>query len=142
VNAELQQLKAHPSRAMGIVLAFIGLVLSYMLQDVDTLALLNIRADPAIHFAVRKLIRVMINDTCLLLIIHFWFSEVLITRLAWKVQLIDTLILLPLYLVIKLKLEGPSEISSPLLSQLHRMIVNPTLMILIIPGVYFQRTRS
>jgi exosortase F-associated protein len=83
----------------------------------------------------------VINDLCMLLIIHVWFTSKAITKLAWRVMLVDSLLLLPLYLALKLGLEGDSEISSPLLSQLHRVIVNPTLMILIIPGVYFGRLK-
>lgn len=86
--------------------------------------------------------RVVVNDISLLLIIHVWFGTTQITKLALNVLLIDTLVLLPLYLILKLSLEGDSEISSPLLSQLHRVIVNPTLMILIIPGVYFHRLKT
>jgi len=47
-------------------------------------------------------------------------------------------ILLPIYFIMKLSLEGDSEISSPLLSQLHRMIVNPLLMIILILGLVYQ----
>lgn len=76
----------------------------------------------------------------MLWMIHLWFQSVKITRLALWVQLIDAVVLLPFYFFLKLSLEGDSEISSPLLSQLHRLIINPTLMILIFPAIYFQRT--
>jgi hypothetical protein len=59
--------------------------------------------------------------------------------LAVFIQLIDLVVLLPIYLLIKLAMEGDEEISSPLLSQFHRLIVNPTLMILLLPAIYFQR---
>ncbi len=54
-------------------------------------------------------------------------------------QLIEMFVVLPLYFVVKLKLEGDSEISSPLLSQFHRLIINPTLMVLLMIGFYYQR---
>ena len=139
MNKEIQQIKQTPFKIVGIAAAIVGLALSYLLQDIDLISFFYGIDHPYVHFISRKLIRVIINDTCLLLLIHLWFNNQSITNLAWKVQLVDTLILLPAYLVIKLTWEGESEISSPLLSQLHRMIVNPTLMILIIPGVYFQR---
>jgi exosortase F-associated protein len=142
VSKELQQLREKPFRLVCIALAVVGLALSFLLQDVDLLQRAGVYASPSTHFVVRKLIRVIINDTCLLIIIHFWFYDPSVTQLSWKIQLVDTLILLPIYLVLKLNLEGPSEISAPLLSQFHRIIVNPTLMILIIPGVYFQRIRT
>jgi exosortase F-associated protein len=51
----------------------------------------------------------------------------------------EVLVLLPLYLWAKLSIEGPSEISSPLLSPIHRMIVNPLLMIVLIAALYYQQ---
>ena len=142
LNNELHHIKEEPARVGGLVLAVAGLLLSFVLQEVDLLGIIcQCYFHPHIHFVVKKIIRVIINDSCLLLIIHMWFADKKITQLAWKVQLADTLLLLPVYLILKLTLEGSSEHSSPLLSQLHRMIVNPTLMILIIPGVYFQRLR-
>jgi exosortase F-associated protein len=104
--------------------------------------LFGIEAHPYAHFVVKRFMRLFINDSFMLLLIYAWFNDKSITQLAWKLQLVDTCILLPLYLVLKLSLEGDSEISSPLLSQFHRLIVNPTLMILLIPGVYFQRMSS
>lgn len=75
----------------------------------------------------------------MLIFISAWFKDRRVTKLAIAIQLIDGLILLPTYLAIKLWMEGPSEISAPLLSQFHRIIVNPILMILLIPATYFQR---
>jgi exosortase F-associated protein len=78
----------------------------------------------------------------MLLIIHALFRDPSVTRLAWYIQLVDTLILLPIYLIIKLTYEGDTELSIPLLSQLHRLIVNPTLMVLLIPAVYYYRLKK
>ncbi len=91
------------------------------------------------QFILRKALRVLLNDVFMLIFITAWFKDWKVTRLAIVVQLIDGLILLPLYLIVKLELEGTSEISTPLLSQFHRLIINPTLMILLIPAIYFQK---
>jgi exosortase F-associated protein len=127
-------------RAAGVGLAIAGLALVFLFQHVDIVsAVCGCHKHPYVHFAARKFTRVLLNDTFMLLLIHSWFHDRGITRIAWYVQLIDTLVLLPLYLLLKLGIEGESEISSPLLSQFHRLIVNPTLMVLIIPAVYYQR---
>ena len=139
MNLELQRIKDNPKRAGWIIVALVGLTASFILQQVNILARLSFEVDPYTDFITRKVVRVIVNDLCMLLLIHAWFDDKAITRLAWKIQLIDTLILLPIYLTLKLTIEGDSELSSPLLSQLHRLIVNPTLMILLIPAVYFQR---
>lgn len=127
-------------RLAGVGLAVGGLALVFLFQHVDVMtALCGCNAHPFVHFSVRKLTRVLLNDSLMLLLIHAWFYDRSITKIAWYVQLVDVLVLFPLYLVLKLGMEGESEISSPLLSQFHRLIVNPTLMVLIIPAVYYQR---
>jgi len=126
---------------MGI--AIFGLALVFLFQRVDVLNICRSCAfHPYTHFVVKKTLRVALNDSFMLLFIHALFQDRSITRLAWYVQLVDTLVLLPIYLIIKLTYEGDAEISIPLLSQLHRLIVNPTLMVLLIPAVYYQRNRA
>lgn len=127
-----------------IVIAFLGLGVVFLFQSVDWLELLcpGCSFHPNTRFAVKRIVRVLLNDSFMLLFIHVWFADRSITRLALIVQAIDTLILLPLYLVVKLSIEGDEEISMPFLSQLHRLIVNPTLMVLLIPAVYYQRAQS
>lgn len=126
-----------------ILIALAGLGVMFLFQNYDWLSgLFGIHTHAYVHFVIKKFIRLFINDTLMLLLIFAWFNEKTITQLAWKLQLIDSFILLPVYLALKLWLEGDDEISSPLLSQFHRLIVNPTLMILLIPGVYFQRMVS
>ena len=97
---------------------------------------------PYVTFVVNKTLRMVLNDAACMAIIWAVFQERTYLKLAWYVFLIEVLILLPLYFVIKLSIEGDSEISSPLLSQLHRMIVNPTLMLLLIIGFFYQRSRA
>lgn len=128
---------------MGAAIA--GLAIVFLFQRLDVLDILcsDCTFHPYTRFAVRKILRVLLNDSFMLLFIHALFRDPSVTRLAWYVQLIDTLILLPVYLIVKLSYEGDAEISIPLLSQLHRLIVNPTLMVLLIPAVYYhRRTRN
>ena len=126
---------------MLMAIAIIGLASVFLFQRVDILDLFcsDCTFHPYTRFVVKKVLRVALNDSFMLLFIHALFRDPSVTRLAWYVQLVDTFILLPIYLVIKLSYEGDIEISMPLLSQLHRLIVNPTLMVLLIPAVYYQR---
>jgi len=79
-----------------------------------------------------------LNDALCLLLIYSLFREKKYLRIAFLVLCFEFLVMLPLYLIVKLNLEGPSEISSPLLSQIHRLIVNPMLMLILIVGFYYQ----
>ena len=131
------------NKVLLIAVAIVGLALVFLFQSFDILSLCgNCTFHPYTHFAVKKIVRVLLNDSFMLLLIHALFMDPRVTRLAWYIQLVDTLVLLPIYLFIKLYYEGDAEISMPLLSQLHRLIVNPTLMVLLIPAVYYQRSRA
>ncbi len=114
-----------------------GVVLVFLFQDFLFLDAMMLSEEA--KFILRKVLRVLLNDVSMLLIIIGWFRDREVARLAIWIQAIDLFVLLPLYLVFKVSLEGTSEISTPALSQLHRLIINPTLMILLIPAVYFQR---
>jgi exosortase F-associated protein len=117
-----------------------GVMCTYLLQDMEFAAALGL--SERAEFVVRKAFRVALNDLFMLVLVGAWFRDKSVTRLAILIQLIDGLILLPIYLVVKLHFEGASEVSMPLLSQFHRIIVNPTLMLLLIPAVYFQRAKQ
>lgn len=127
------------SRVSIIGISLAGLVLIFLFQEYSIGAILLGIKSPSGEFIANRTFRLLCNDLCMLLLISAWFRDKSVTRLAVIIQAIDFFILLPLYLWFKLTWEGPSEISSPLLSQFHRMIVNPTLMILLIPAVYFQQ---
>ncbi len=94
---------------------------------------------PNVVFSVNRTIRLILNDIACVLIIFALFSEKKYVKIAFLVFLVELLVVLPAYLLIKLSLEGDSEISSPLLSQIHRLIVNPMLMILLIVAFFYQR---
>lgn len=137
-------LKGFTTRQLAMMaIAIGGLALVFLFQGVDVLGVCkNCTFHPYSHFVAKKVTRVLLNDSFMLLFIHALFLDPKVTRLAWYTQLVDTLILLPIYLFVKLNYEGDAEISMPLLSQLHRLIVNPTLMVLLIPAVYYQRSRE
>jgi len=77
-----------------------------------------------------------------MLLIFAIFREKKYLRVGFYIFLFESLIMLPIYFICKLTLEGTSEISSPLLSQVHRMIINPMLMILTIIAFFYQRFKA
>ncbi|MFN7258262.1 MAG: hypothetical protein ACK5TU_00055 [Cyclobacteriaceae bacterium] len=121
-------------------LGVVGLAVVYLFQHAGFLAGWIDKANhPYLSFSFNRTLRLLLNDFFMLLLLAGWFQSRSVIQLAFTIQLIDFFVLLPVYLLVKLNLEGDIEISSPLLSQFHRLIVNPTLMILLIPAVYFQR---
>jgi exosortase F-associated protein len=137
-----------PSWAIRISLFLIAvsiLAFTYIFQHVGFAGLIGLKAEnvhPNIIFTINKASRMIVNDTACFVLIYLFFEEKKYLQLAFLVFLIELLIVLPVYLAIKLSLEGDSEISSPLLSQIHRLIVNPTLMILLMLAFFYQKYRK
>ncbi|WKZ61632.1 MAG: exosortase F system-associated protein [Cyclobacteriaceae bacterium] len=96
---------------------------------------------PNTVFIVNKTIRLVLNDVACMVLIYAWFKERKYLTLSFYLFLVEVCLLLPIYFIVKLSLEGDSEISSPLLSQIHRLIVNPLLMFLLMAGFIYQRVR-
>lgn len=97
---------------------------------------------PYTVFVVNKTIRLVLNDVACMVLIYAWFKERKYLTLSFYLFLVEVFLLLPAYFIVKLTLEGDSEISSPLLSQIHRLIVNPLLMFLLMVGFVYQRVRT
>lgn len=130
-------LKHNWSRWLTGSFAILLLAAMYLFQRFDFSALAG-EYSPPLKFVVNKSLRFVINDlSCLLLVIAIFNKSSYLKVSAW-IFLAELLILLPFYFILKLSLEGDSEISSPLLSQLHRMIVNPLLMIVLMAGFLYQ----
>ena len=91
------------------------------------------------EFIVNRIIRFMVNDLAVILLIYAIFKDKDLMKIAFMIQIIELIFILPIYFYIKLSFEGPSEISSPLLSFVHRIVVNPIIMLLLIPAFWFQR---
>ncbi len=127
------------------VIAVVGLALIYLFQRFDYLAffrdLLAIEMLPTANFtfAFNRVSRFILNDLFAILLIFALFRNRNYVLVAFAVQLFGLLVVLPLYLYLKLTIEGPSEISSPLLSHLHRIIIHPVMILLLIPAFYFKR---
>lgn len=132
-----------------IALAMLILLTVYLFQKISYAGVVNsILPDsltinhPYGVFIFNRTIRLIINDGACMLLIWSLFGQMKYLKAAFVVFLIELFILLPVYFVIKLNLEGASEISSPLLSQIHRIIVNPLLMLILILGFYYQKVTS
>lgn len=126
-----------PFRISMVGVAMAGLFLVYVFQEFNYVKSFNFSVNTT--FVLNRSLRLIVNDTLCIILIAALFQKNAYLNLAGIIFLVELLVLLPAYLWIKLTLEGPSEISSPLLSPIHRMIVNPLLMIILIAGFYYQR---
>jgi exosortase F-associated protein len=124
------------------VIAVIILMLTYLFQGINVSGIIGIGAHPYVTFIINKTTRLLLNDVACLLLIISIFQKKKYAVVAVYVFLFEVLVLLPVYFVLKLNIEGDTEISSPLLSQIHRMIINPTLMIVLMLSFFYQRYRK
>lgn len=132
-----------------MIFAILILLLVYVFQQVSYAGILNVLLPESLSiqhpytvFIVNRTSRLIINDGACMVLIWGLFKETKYLKAAFFVFCIELLIILPLYFIVKLTLEGPSELSSPLLSQIHRIIVNPLLMVILIIAFYYQKVTT
>lgn len=145
----LEKLKISPRRFIYLVLGCAGILAVYLFQDyLDFYRLLLFREPQRLHykvefansinplaFTVNKSLRYICNDLFAICIIYGLFGKGQYVRFAMYVMLFGLIILVPAYIF--LYLEQPVGFSS-MLSHLHRITMNPVLMMLLIPALYFQ----
>jgi len=141
------------ARPLYVLAGMGGLFLVYLFQDyLDLYHLLqgqmpeklNYRVEFAPNlnpwaFSVNKAFRYVLNDIMAITVIYGLFGKRSYVRFAMYVLLVGLLFLVPLY--IYLYLAQPVGFSS-MLSHLHRIVMNPVLMMLMIPALYFQDRQS
>lgn len=87
-------------------------------------------------FNMNKTIRFLLNDAFAILLIYALFREKKYVWFAFAVQCVGTLCILIPYLLIKTKYP---HYNGPLISFLHRLVVNPLLLLILIPAFFYQR---
>ncbi len=96
----------------------------------------NFKNIETFSFIVNKAGRYLLNDLFSISIIYGIFYEKKYARFAFLVMIFGLLVLLPIYIFIYLK--QPEGFSS-MLSHLHRVVMNPVLMMLLIPAFFYQK---
>lgn len=92
------------------------------------------RSTPPVQTILNKSVRYLLNDLFSILIIQGLFQNKKYTQFAVAVLVFGLIVLLPIYF--SLVFYAPSGFSS-MISHLHRIIMNPVLMMLLIPYFYF-----
>jgi exosortase F-associated protein len=118
------------------LLSAAGLVAVFLFQGIDIANLLGY-GDPAIHrFLINRTIRFLLNDAFAIGIIYALFNEKKYVIFSLYVQLAGVVLFLIPYFILKLYLP---TYNGPMISFLHRLILNPTLLMLLIPAFYYQK---
>ena len=115
-----------------------GLVAVFLFQRTDIAGLIGVDSNIN-RFLLNRMIRFLLNDALTIGLIYALFVERKYVIFAVYVQLAGVVLFLLPYFV--LKIYFPSY-NGPLISFLHRLIVNPTLLLLLIPAFYYQRAQN
>ena len=123
-------------RITAVIFCLFGLLIVFVFQNIDVAGILFHVDGKSSKFLINRTLRFLINDGLAIGLIFGLFGERKYLVFSLWVQVTGmTLILLP-YLI--LKLYYPSY-NGPLISFLHRLIINPTLLLLLIPAFYYQK---
>lgn len=141
-------MKFDRAKWLYVILGFIGLSSVYVLQHqlnvygwfngdfsrwYDTYQSMN--EGPKMQTVVNKSVRYLLNDVFSILIIHGLFNRKQYTQIAVGLLFFGLIVLLPAYF--GLLFYAPKGFSS-MISHLHRIILNPVLMMLLIPYLWMQ----
>lgn len=115
-----------------------GLVLVFLFQRLDAAILLGVEQN-VWRFIINRSIRFIINDALAIMLIYALFYERKYVLFSVWVQLFGMVLILFPYFIIKFNFPG---YNGPLISFLHRLVLNPTLLLLLIPAFYYQKKYS
>lgn len=126
-----------PLRWLMFFFGISGLFVVYLLQDFSYAdAIVGPLEDRWTAFIWNKIFRFMFNDVFTLCVIFSLFFERKYMLFAIYVQLFGLLVLLPTYLGIKFYW---GDTYRNLDANLHRVVMNPVLLMLLIPAFFIQK---
>jgi exosortase F-associated protein len=121
------------------VFSIIGLIAVFLFQRIDVAGFMSV-GEPGINkFLINRTIRFLLNDAFAIGLIYSLFAERKYVMFSIYVQIAGVILFLIPYFI--LKIYFPSY-NGPLISFLHRLILNPTLLMLLIPAFYYQRKQA
>lgn len=112
-----------------------GLLLVYLLQRFDLGRAIGL-VNPATILVFNKSVRFLLNDFFAIGLLYTLFPEKKYVQFAILVQLFGTLFFLTPYLIMRLFF---AHYTGAWINFLHRIILNPILLFLLIPAFYYQK---
>jgi exosortase F-associated protein len=116
--------------------AVVGLGVVFVLQNANVALFFHLSSNESTQFLINRIVRFILNDLLTILLIFALFNDRKYVIFAFWVQLIGMIFFLIPYLVMKSYFP---LYNGPLINYVHRLILNPILLLLLIPAFYFQR---
>lgn len=117
-------------------MAVAGLMLVFLFQHLNVAAYVTGEGRTIESFLINRTIRFLLNDFFAIVLIYALFPYRNYLVFSLWIQLAGVIIILIPYFLLKIKFP---LYNGPLLSFLHRLIMNPTILLLLIPAFYYQR---
>lgn len=127
-----------PKRKLRIFLIFIsmtGLGSIFVGQRFDYSLLFSDELNAQYQFIINRSVRFLLNDNLVLLLIYGLFYDRKYVKFGLAVEAFGFFFLLIPYFILRFN----TPIDHMYISFIHRLIINPTLMVLLIPAIYIQR---
>ena len=118
------------------VLCCLGLLLVFLFQRVDIAGLMGVSDAGIVRFLVNRTIRFLVNDAFTIGLIYALSTTRKYVIFAIYVQLFGLIMFLIPYFILKIYYPAYNGLY---LNFLHRLILNPTLLLLLIPAFYYQK---
>jgi len=118
------------------VLCCLGLLVVFLFQRVDVAAAAGVQLSGIGKFLLNRTIRFVVNDALAIGLIYALFHKRKYIMFALYVQLFGVIAFLLPYFVLKIYFPA---YNGPYLNFLHRLILNPTLLMLLVPAFYYQK---
>lgn len=122
-----------------VLIGVAGLVATFLFQRINAAHTIYPDISRNGAFIVNRTIRFLLNDIFALSLLYGLFPYRSYFRFAIAVQLCGVFLILLPYFVLKFYFPG---YNGPMINFIHRLIINPTLLLLLIPAFYYQRIVS
>ncbi|WKK74017.2 exosortase F system-associated protein [Marivirga salinae] len=130
-----------PNRKQRIFLIFISIIslgIIFIGQRFDYSLLFSDNLNPQNQFIINRSIRFLLNDNLVLLLIYGLFYDKKYVKFGLAVEAFGFFFLLIPYFILRYY----TSIDHMYISFIHRLIINPTLMGLLIPAIYIQKIKN
>jgi exosortase F-associated protein len=117
-------------------LSIAGLAGVFLFQELDLSAVFGLSLSPAGKFIFNRSVRFLLNDGLTVLLIYALFCERKYVIFAIYVQLAGLVFVLIPYFIAKMYFPN---YNGPLISFIHRLVLNPLILLLLIPAFYYQK---
>jgi exosortase F-associated protein len=124
-------------RVLLILISITALVIVFIGQRFDYSLLFSDSLNSTYQFIINRTIRFLINDNLVLLLIYGLFYDKRYVKFGLTVEAVGFSFLLIPYFILRFY----TDIDHMYISFIHRLIINPTLMVLLIPAIYIQRSK-